>query len=309
MKLMPSRLCALTALVLTLVPAAASAGPWTRDAGHAFFSLSYGRIASNNIFGADFSVQPLGARYEQHALQFYGEVGLISRWLTVTVEQQLLRYGRLLGQGDTYGVGDLRMGFWTGLVTNPVRLTAAFIAGVPIGDPSPTAGAGADPDAELIARSLPTGDGEADFELRLSFGYSFGKKRRWPLEHYLVAEAGYWFRTQGHSRDLNGAVIYSNFADDFTYKAELGTKFPWRFIERFWFIARLSGIESFADGVSAQNTCATGLGNGVTYTAYGFELAGRIYKGLGANIGLDEAIRARCVASGANFKIGLTLQF
>jgi len=309
MKLMRTRLCALTALVMTLIPAAASAGPWTRDAGHAFLSLSYGTIASNNIYGADFSVQPLGARYEQHAMQVYGEVGLISRWLTLTVEQQLLRYGRLLGQGDTYGVGDLRMGFWTGLVTNPVRLTAAFIAGVPIGDPSPTAGPGAAAEAELIARSLPTGDGEADFELKLSFGYSFGKKPRWPLEHYLVAEAGYWFRTQGHSRDLSGNVVFSQFADVFTYKAELGTKFPWRFIERFWFIVRLAGIESFADGVSAQNTCATGLGNGVTYTAYGVELAGRIYKGLGANIGIDSAVRARCVASGANFKIGLTFQF
>ncbi len=299
----------LLGLTLLLLPAVAAAGPWTRDQGHAFFSTSYGRIASNTIFGPNFSIQPLGATYEQNAIQLYGEVGLISRWLTLTVEQQILRYSRLIGQGATYGVGDLRMGFWTGIVTQPIRLTAAFLAGVPIGDPSPTAGVGADAEAELIARSLPTGDGEADFELRLSFGYSFGKKRRWPLEHYLVAEVGYWFRTTGHSRALNGSLTFSEFADDFTYKAELGTKFPWRFIERFWFIIRLAGIESFASSVQAANTCATGLGNGVTYTAYGLELAGRIYKGFGANIGIDEANRARCVAAGANLKVGLTLQF
>ena len=103
-------------------------------------------------------------------------------------------------------------------------------------------------------------------------------------------------------------LVFSKFADDFTYKGELGTKFPWKFIERFWFIVRVAGIESFASSIQAANTCATGLGNGVTYTAYGFELAGRIYKGLGANIGIDEATRARCVAAGANFKLGLPLQ-
>lgn len=309
MKLRRSSVAALAGLFLWLLPAVAAAGPWTRDAGRTFLSLSYGRIAASGIFGPDFSIQILGAKYEQHAVQLYGEVGLIDRWLTLTVEQQLLRFSRLVDQGATYGVGDLRLGFWTGLVTKPVRLTAAFLAGVPIGDPSPTAGPGADAEGELIARSLPTGDGEADFELRLSFGYSFGHKRRWPLEHYLVAEAGYWFRTTGHSRDINGNLAFSEFADDFTYKAELGTKFPWRFIDRFWFIGRVAGIESFASSVQAANTCASGLGNGVTYVAYGFEIAARIYKGFGANFGLDSAFRARCVAAGANLKAGLTVEF
>lgn len=309
MNLRRASVAAIAGLLLLFLPAVAAAGPWTRDAGSAFLSVAYARIASNGIFGTDFSVQPLGARYEQHAVQLYGEVGLINRWLTLTVEQQILRYNRLVDQGATYGVGDLRMGFWTGLVTQPIRLTAAFLAGVPIGDPSPTAGPGADAEAELIARSLPTGDGEADFELRLSFGYSFGKKRRWPLEHYLVAEAGYWFRTTGHSRDLNGNLTFSKFADDFTYKAELGTKLPWRFIDRFWFIGRVAGIESFASSIQAASTCATGLGNGVTYVAYGFEVSARIYKGFGANFGGDSAFRARCVAAGANWKFGLFVQF
>lgn len=297
------------ALALLLAPAAASAGPWTRDAGNTFLSLSYSRIAADKIYSADLSVQQLGATYEQHAIQLYGEVGLINRWLTASVEGQLLRYNRLIDQGAVYGVGDLRLGFWTGIITKPVRLTAALLAGVPVGDPSPSAGSGADAEAQLIARSLPTGDGEADVELRLSFGYSFGRVRRWPLEHYVVAEAGYWFRGQGHSRDLSGKLMFTKFADDITYKAELGTKLPWRFIDRFWFIFRMAGIESFASTVDAANTCTTGLGNGVSYTAYGFEVAARIYKGFGANFGMDGALRARCVAAAFNLKAGFTVEF
>jgi hypothetical protein len=294
---------------LALAPAVAVAGPWTRDQGSTFLSVAYSRIAASNIYGADFSHQPLGTTYEQQALQFYGEIGLINRWLTASVESQLLRYNTLAAQGSTYGIGDIRLGFWTGIVSQPVRLTAAVLAGVPIGDPSPTAGVGAAPEAELIARSLPTGDGEADVELRLSLGYSFGKVRRWPLEHYMVVEAGYWFRGQGHSRDLRGNLTYTKFADDFTYKAELGTKLPWRFIDRFWFIFRMVGIESFADNLEASAFCATGLGNGVSYNAYGFEVAARIYKGLGVNFGIDGAFRARCVAAGANLKAGVTAEF
>jgi hypothetical protein len=296
-------------VALLAVPATAEAGPWTREAGQTFLSIAYSRIAAQSVYGPDFSHQPLGAHYEQHAVQLYGEVGLVSRWLTATVEQQIFRFNRLRDQGATYGVGDMRLGFWSGIITQPVRLTAAFLAGVPIGDPSPSAGPAANAEGQLIARSLPTGDGEADFELRLSFGYSFGRVRRWPLAHYLVLEAGYWFRSNGRSKDLAGRETETKFADDFTYKAELGTKLPWRFVDRFWFIGRFAGIESFASSLVAASSCASGLGNGVTYTAYGFEIAARIYKGLGVNFGLDGAARARCVAAAANMKAGMTMEF
>lgn len=288
-------------------PRLCSAGPWTRDRGNTFISLSYSRIAATRLFGPDFSIQPLGARYEQHAMQLYGEVGLIDRWLTASLEGQLLRYNLLVDQGATYGLGDMRFGFWSGIVTQPLRLTAAFLAGLPSGDPAPIGGS--DPEARLIARSLPTGDGEADFELRLSLGYSFGRARRWPLEHYVVAEAGYWIRTQGRTRDPIGRLAYADFADAFTYRAELGSKLPWAVVNRFWIIVRMTGVESFASQIQASFTCATGLGNGVTYNAYGFELAAKIWKGLGANFGIDSALRARCVAAGVNLKAGLTAEF
>lgn len=297
----------LLVVLLLGTTAPAQAGPWTRDRGRAFFSLAYSRIGAEKLFGADFSIQPLGTTYEQHALQAYAELGLVDRFLTASFEGQLFRFNQLMGQGATYGLGDLRLGFWSGLVTAPVRLSAAFLIGIPSGDPSPFGGT--DEEAQLVARSLPTGDGETDFEGRLSFGHAFGRARKWPLEHYVVIEAGYWIRTQGRSRDPRGRFVSTDFADAFTYRAELGTKLPWAFVDRFWFILRLSGVESFASELAASFTCATGLGNGVTYNAYGFETAFRIAAGLGANFGIDSAFRARCVAAGVNLKAGLTYEF
>jgi hypothetical protein len=297
----------LPALALLTAAEPASAGPWTRDRGHAFVSLAYSRIAADRVYGADFSAQALGATYEQHALQAYAEVGLIDRYLTASFESQLLRYNTLINQGATYGLGDMRLGFWSGLVTAPVRLSAAFLVGIPSGDPSPFGGG--DDEAALIARSLPTGDGEVDFEPRLSLGYSFGGVRRWPLLHYAVIEAGYWIRTSGRSRDPLGRFFTTDFADAFTYRGELGTKLPFPFVERFWIILRMMGVESFATQLAASFTCATGLGNGVTYNAYGVEIAGRIVRGLGANLGVDGAFRARCVAAAPNLKVGLTYEF
>ncbi len=292
---------------LLSLSAPAAAGPWTRDRGHAFVSLAYSRIAADKVYSADFSQQALGASYEQHALQAYAEVGLVDRYLTASFESQLLRYNLLAKQGATYGLGDIRLGFWSGLLTRPLRLTAALLLGIPSGDPAPLSTG--DDEAQLIARSLPTGDGEVDVEPRLSLGHSFGGARRWPLLHYVVLEAGYWIRTAGRSRDPLGRTIYTDFADAFTYRAELGSKLPFPFVERFWIILRLMGVESFASELAASFTCATGLGNGVTYTAYGFEVAGRIVRGLGANLGVDGAFRARCVAAAPNLKVGLTYEF
>jgi len=284
------RWSALVALVLSIAPERAEAGAWTRDRGHFFLSSSYSRISSSKFFAPDFSVVPI-QRYTQHQVNLYGEVGIISRWLTATIEGTLFRYNAITDAGHVYGVGDWRFGVWTGAVVKPVRLSFGLTIGAPIGDSMPSAGAGADRDAQLIAASLPTGDGEWDVEGRAALGYSFGGTRRWPVLHYLVIEAGYWLRVQ--------------FADSFVYRFELGTKFPWKFVDRFWVALRLNGVESFANQREAALT-ATGLGNGVTFIAYGVQLHGRIYRGLGAALTGDSAFRARSVVAGSNVMVSVT---
>ncbi len=282
------------ALALLLLPSLAHAGAWTRDQGHFYVGTSYLRISAEKYYSPDFSVVPI-VPYSQHVWSFYSEVGIIRRWLTATIEGTLFRWNGIEEMGHTYGLGDWRVGAWTGLVDKPVRFSFGLTVGIPTGDPLPQAPAGADPDAQLIARSLPTGDGEWDVEGRFALGYSFSGARRWPVVHYLAAEAGIWLRTAG-------------FSHGFVYKLELGTRFPWKFIDRFWLILRLSGLESFASNQEAAMN-ATGLGNGVTFLAPGVEVYGRVWRGLGANLGVDSALRGRSVAAAVQLKVGLSYQW
>lgn len=325
------------ALVLALVsawPVTAQAGAWTRDQGHFYVNLNYSRIAATGFFGADFQIypkrlpgDPQTVIYEQHVLGIYGEVGILSRWLTATVEGQLYRHNLAPGQGYTGGLGDLRFGAWTGLVTSPLRLSLGVIVGAPTGDPLPSPGKEAEArcdqanrlaeqgapydlracDARLVANSLPTGDGEWDVETRLAAGYGFGGYRRWPLQHYVTGELGYWARNASRADPLK------TFASNITYKIELGIKLPWRFIDRFWFAGRIAGIESFASLEQIQDVggsrASTGLGNGVTYTAYGFDVSGRVYRGLGISFGLDSAFRARLVAASRNLRVAISYEY
>src|SRR5213075_1399548 len=101
--------------------------------------------------------------YSKQLIGLYGELGIVDRWLTLSADATLFRFNRLEDQGSTRGLGDLRIGAWTGLIESPLRLSAGFLVGIPTGDASPRPGASsADPEAQLIARSLPTGDGEWD---------------------------------------------------------------------------------------------------------------------------------------------------
>jgi len=274
-------------------PRVASAGPWMREPGHVYLNVSYSHISASDFYTPDFQITPIQP-YQQHVLGFYGEVGL-APWLTATLDGTLYRRNEILDRGYTEGVGDWRLGVWTALSRARVKLALGLLVGIPLGDPSPSAGPLADADAQQVARSLPTGDGEWDVEARLSAGTSLGGERLWPVRHYLVAEAGFWQRTH-------------NFSPSFTYKLEVGTQFPYRFVDRFWFIWRLAGVESLASEKDAARD-ATGLGNGVTYLSPGVAISGRIWKGLGATIGVDSALRGRSVAAAVQLYSSVSWQY
>ncbi|MGZ3406558.1 MAG: hypothetical protein ACXVAN_08970, partial [Polyangia bacterium] len=93
---------------LVLWATRASAGPWTRDAGHGYLGTGWSRIAATSVFGPDGKTLPI-APYEQNAWSLYGELGLVSRWLTATVESTLVRDNAQAGDHTT-GMGDWRFG-------------------------------------------------------------------------------------------------------------------------------------------------------------------------------------------------------
>lgn len=307
------RLWAMAALLL--LPAVASAGPWTRDPGSFYVQASYSYLAARRLYFPEvilFCPRPQpgqpDCRYTQQLVSVYGEVGVIRRWLTLTLDAQVARINRLENQGSTRGLGDWTFGLWTGLVTKPVRLTFAATVGIPLGDRRPTAGPGADAIAESVANSLPTGDGEWDVDLRLSFGYSFGGKSRWPLRHYIVAEAGYWVRSGKYNAFTNGQPKPTRYNDAFVYRGEFGVQLPWFFVDRFWFAFKVNGVESFATETAAAQGGATGLGQGVTYAILGGQAAFRIWKGLGVFAGYERPVRGRYIALGNFGRFGIFYQ-
>jgi hypothetical protein len=107
---------------------------------------------------------------------------------------------------------------------------------------------------------------------------------------------GYWWRTQG-------------IQDAITWKVDLGVRFPWKVIERFWFILHLNALHSRETQSDFVTRDLTGLKNGVSYIGYGADLYGRIFKGLGAQIGIDSAIIGRAVPAHAQLRVGLSYQY
>lgn len=275
-------------LAVLSTPATALAQAWTKDAGDAYLNVSFRHMSGDRYYGAEFNAVDLDTTFRQSSLSIYGEVGVVDRWLTATFGGELLRQSQLDDRGLTRGFGDLRVGLWSGLLTEPLRLTVGLEVGLPTGDPAPRAGT---PDGDITARSLPTGDGEVEVIPTLAFGVSLGGGD-WPLRHYVSGNLSYQIRTNG-------------FADAIGYKLELGTKIDLAILDRVWLIGRLTGVESFATNAEA----AAGelhLGDGLTHTTIGVELFASIWEGLGAAVGFDNAVRARGIIAARPFYVTLS---
>ncbi len=292
---------AILVAMLFAVPSVANAQAWTRDPGQAYLSLSVTRLSGNALFNSDFSRQSLPFTYNQTLISTYGEVGIVKRWLTVSFNAELFRRNSLEDQGATFGLGDIRLGFWSGVIEAPFRLTLGVDFGIPTGDNSPDSDNPDDFQAQSISRSLPTGDGEFDVEPAVLLGHSFGGGS-WPLRHFVVAKFGYWIRTSATIDDVK-----QSFSDAFNYRFELGTKIPAKVFDRSWLITRFYGTESFASNEEASQG-TTGIGNGVTHTSFGVEVTGRIVGGLSAAFGIDGAFRARSIISGVPLRFTLSYE-
>ena len=277
-------------------PQPAAAQAWIRSPGDAYVGLSYRRISADKLYGVG-GVPAPSDRFTQHTLNLYTEVGVVERWLMLSLEGELFRQNELhdamegYGLARTRGVGDFRLGAWTGLLTQPFRLSFGVTVGLPIGDASPDAGTDADLESRQHAAVLPNGDGEVDVGFRLLAGHSwqFGQV----LRMYGVAELGYVVRTRG-------------FLDQLGYRAELGFQIPQRIADRFWLMARLTGLESLGE-VSAP-IGGTGLGDGVSGTFWSVEASARIVDQFYLGLGIESAFRGVNLPAAPALKLSLAYE-
>lgn len=280
-----------TVITLSSVPSTALAQAWIAAPGDGYVELSFRQISGGAFYDDEGESRDLASTYTQRSVGLYAQAGIIERWLQLTAEGELYRVNELEDQGRTAGLGDIRLGAWTGLLQGDHNLSLGLQLGVPTGDPNPGEGI-EDNDARNIANVLPTGDGNLDITPSLAYGLGFGGDW-WPLYHYLSASAGYVLRTDGA-------------ADAFEYRTELGIMAPYPVIRRVWFVFALSGLEPIGE---PRDAGFAGLGDGVTYTGIAFGANVSIWRGLGVLFRLESAVRAQNIIAAGPLKVGLFWDF
>lgn len=296
---------AVLALALTSLstPTTTHAQAWIRDPGHTYAQLSYRVIRADRLYAPSGDVIDIRP-YRQHALGFYGEVGVVDRWLMVNASGDLWRRQVLVDQGATSGLGDLRVGLWSGLLEAPFRLALGLEVGLPTGDPSPRVGDSNDAGAQAIADVLPTGDGEVDVHVRLAAGHGVSYRR---TQQYVTGDVGYWIRNTPRDapESLGGATAIR---DQLSFRVETGWKIDRPVLERFWIVARVTGllVVQDRDASSASVARFAGLGDGVEYVSFGLELAAHLGAGVNLSFGMDGAFHAQNVPAAPQWKLGLS---
>lgn len=285
-----SATCIATLAVVALGASTARAQAWIHDPGSGYAELSFRTISGDSFYTSDGDTRPLRTTYTQSTLQMYGEVGVVPRWLQVVVDGEIYRYNELAQQGATSGLGDTRLGLWTGLYQKEVKVSAGVRTEFPTGDPEPSA-PGDNPQTEIIANSLPTGDGAFDIAPSLALGYSLGGADT--VRSYLTGTGRYAFRLGGRP-------------DAVEWRAEVGVQFPIQVLDRFWFAGRVRGLHPLAD---ASERSFSGLSGGAAHVSPGLTVSAEIFEGFGLRGAVEGALFAQNVVAAAPLQVGAFYDF
>lgn len=283
------------AFALTLLATASvHAQAWIAAPGDGYASVGLQLISGSKTFDATGGITSIEDVYRQTSVTAYAEVGVVERWLMVTAGGEVYRRNTWERHARTEGMGDLRLGAYTGLLQGRMNLSAGLEVGVPTGDGAPMYAIPPDDEAIGQALALPTGDGEVDVTPRLAFGTSLGGER-WPLGHYVQVTAGARLRTAG----LHHGMAWS---------AELGTSGPASVsLDRLWLVLRLAGEETFAP--SGTGGGFTGLGDGVAWRSYELALRVELVAGLGVWGRYASAFSARNVIAASPLSAGVDVRW
>lgn len=272
----PASLVAVVAACL-MIPTVASAQAWVPPQGDGYVELTYRQLKGGSYYNNDGSIQSLSAPYTQQVVSFWGQVGIVDRWLMVTAQGDLFRHNDIENSSTTRGIGDLQLGLWSGLLEDPFRISAGMQFGFPTGD------------ADAV---VPNGDGEFDVTFSVATGVSINTDN-WPLAHFWKTTAGYQLQTEG-ARD---AILW-------------GTSFGIRVrevpvLERIWIIPHLSGRHALGSGSPDTTPAITGLSDSTSFLSPGFTVTADIYEGLGVKGGFGSAFQAQNIVASSSWTVGV----
>lgn len=276
--------------LMVLDATSARAQAWIHEPGSGYAELSFRTISGDRFYGSEGDTRELRTTYSQSTLQMYGEVGLVPRWLQVVVSGEVFRYNKLARQGATSGLGDTGLGVWTGLYQQNLKVSAGLRTEFPTGDPKPSA-PGDNPQTEIIANSLPTGDGTFDLAPSLALGYSTGGDGS--VRTYVTSTGRYQLRLGGNP-------------DAVQWRVEAGIQFPVRVLDRIWFAGRIRGLHPLSE--AAQGSFS-GLSGGTAHVSPGVSISADLFEGFGVRSSIEGALFARNVVAAVPLQFGVFYDF
>jgi len=280
----------LNIIVLTVfvIGTVSAGGPWPQPKGKGYFKLSeWWTVFSEHYTDTGLKDPNLTTGVFNTAI--YAEYGLTNRLTTVINAPFLsrnymnnLRSGtsnELIIEGESINtIGDIELGLKFGL-TNPgakIPISMTLTLGVPTG----TTGGGS-------LGALQTGDGEFNQMLQIDAGIGFNLGG---LSAYASTYVGFNNRTNGYSEEIR-------------YGVEVGFGL---INQRLWLNGRLTAVESFKNGDTAETVTSTSLfANNTEFTSIGVEANLYITKNIGISAGVAGAIRGEIIAAAPSYSVGI----
>lgn len=266
-------------LVLGLLACSASAhaGPWPTGAGRLYAKLSYQRLRSTvYAFPDGFETRIPEFRRDDGGLFFaYGLTDGVTLLADVPYRSSDLADSpdelRRVG-----GIGDLRFGLQVQLGrSGPWVFATRGLVQAPVGDETKSGGLQA------------TGSGTWEAEACLGAGRSL-----WGGKGYGLLELGHQYRGAG-------------LRDGFVYNFQIG----WNTTSRLVLAANFHGIEPYSTKAGDRTAGSfVGVGDRVTYAAYGPTLILKASDSLGVQLDVDGAFHTRNITKGTAFRVGVFWQ-
>lgn len=278
----------ITFFVLFLFSSQQSHAQWTKNKGEGYYKVSFWSLNYDQHFNQEGHIVDNPDRSFFNT-NIYAEYGLSNTWNLkayipfFSKATTNVSIGTIADQNTSEeslnSIGDIDLGVTYGILNkNSWALSASLSLGIPTGD-----------NADGLASSLQTGDGEFNQLLQVNLGKTFSI---FGLNSYGKVYMGFNQRTR-------------NFSDEFKTGLELGSAL---IDNSLWLIIRSDINESFQNG-SRSNANAEGniFANNIEYISLGAEAAYYITNTFGISLAYTSALRGRIIAANPVLSGGLFL--
>ncbi|MFK7899267.1 MAG: hypothetical protein AB8B61_00775 [Cyclobacteriaceae bacterium] len=268
---------------------AIAGGPWTQQKGNGYYKLSEFWIVFDKHFTENGETDP-NVKTGIFNTNLYAEYGVTDRVTTILNATLFSRNlmntqtfnGTVNTQGEAInGLGDIDLGIKYGL-TKPgskVPIAVSLYLGLPTGRTD-----------QGTLKNLQTGDGEFNQLIQIDAGKGFKLFNK--INSYVSGYTGFNHRTNGFSEELKYGIEYG---------AGLLN-------QSLWIIVRINGVESFKNGITAQDVSnASIFANNTEYTSYALEANYYVTKKMGLSAAYASAFRGEIIAAAPSYSVGVFL--